>query len=212
MLLIGAGLLIGSLMKLQEVNPGFVPQRVLAMKVNFNWAKYTGKEGFADVAKKVLDQAQAEPGVLSAAISSGYPLEPELIQGGSSSGTFQIQGRDLQPGQAPPMANIACASPDYFKTLGIPLLAGRTFADTDDAKAPQVLIISEHLKKALWPNADPIGQRVTFDNGEHWATIVGVVGDVREFGLDRPPENEMYAPIAQTSNVGTILLRTAMDP
>jgi putative ABC transport system permease protein len=212
MLLIGAGLLIRSLVKMQEVNPGFVPQRVLAMRVNFNWAKYTEKEGSADVAKKVLDQVQAEPGVLSAAISSGYPLEPELIEGGSSASTFQIQGRTLQPSEAPPMANIACASPDYFRTLGIPLLAGRTFADTDDAKAPQVLIISEQLEKALWPHTDPIGQKVSFDNGEHWAAIVGVVGGVREFGLDQAPASEIYAAIAQSPSVGTLLVRTAMDP
>src|ERR1700689_5512377 len=212
MLLIGAGLLIRSLMKMQEVNPGFVPQRVLAMKINFNWAKYKGDDPFADVAKKVLDAVQAEPGVLSAAISSGYPLEAEMITGGPNSNTFQVQGRPMQSGEAPPIASVASASPDYFKTLGIPLLAGRTFADTDDAKAQQVLIVSEHLKKSLWPNSDAVGQRVTFDQGEHWSTIVGVVGDVREFGLDHAPENEMYAPIAQTSNVGTILLRTSMDP
>jgi putative ABC transport system permease protein len=212
MLLIGAGLLIRSLMKMQEVNPGFVPQRVLAMKVNFNWAKYTGKEQFTDVAKKVLDQVQVEPGVLSAAISSGYPLEADLITGGPNSNTFQIQGRTLRSGETPPIASIASASPDYFKTLGIPLLAGRTFADTDDSKAPQVLVISEQLKKALWPNNDPIGQKVSFDEGEHWATIIGVVGDVREFGLDHPPANEIYAAIGQTSNVGTLVVRTAMDP
>ena len=212
MLLIGAGLLIRSLMKMQEVNPGFVPQRVLAMKINFNWAKYKGDDPFADVAKKVLDAVQAEPGVLSAAISSGYPLEAEMITGGPNSNTFQVQGRPMQSGEAPPIASVASASPDYFKTLGIPLLAGRTFADTDDARAQQVLIVSEHLKKSLWPNSDAVGQRVTFDEGKHWSTIVGVVGDVREFGLDHAPENEMYAPIAQTSNVGTILLRTSMDP
>src|SRR5277367_5545943 len=212
MLLIGAGLLIRSLMKMQEVNPGFVPQRVLAMKINFNWAKYKGNDPFADVAKKVLDAVQADPGVLSAAVSSGYPLEPELITGGPNSSTFQIQGRPMQAGEAPPLASVASASPDYFKTLGIPLLAGRTFADTDDAKAPQVLIISEQLKKVLWPNVDPVGQKVSFDEGEHWATIVGVVGDVREFGLDHAPGNEIYAPIAQTSNVGTLVVRSAMDP
>jgi putative ABC transport system permease protein len=212
MLLIGAGLLIRSLIKMQEVNPGFVPQHVLAMKVNFNWAKYAGKEGSADVAKKVLDQAQAEPGVLSAAISSGYPLEPELIAGGASSGTFQIQGRTLQTGEAPQMANLASASPNYFRTLGIPLLAGRGFADTDDAKAPQVLIISEHLKKSLWAQADPVGQNISFDNGQHWATIIGVVGDVREFGLDQAPVSEIYATIAQNPDIGTLIVRTAMDP
>src|SRR6202044_2527044 len=212
MLLIGAGLLIRSLMKMQEVNPGFVPQRVLAMKINFNWTKYKGDDPFADVAKKVLDAVQAEPGVLSAAISSGYPLEAEMITGGPNSNTFQVQGRPMQSGEAPPIASVASASPDYFKTLGIPLLAGRTFADTDDAKGQQVLIVSEHLKKSLWPSSDAVGQRVTFDEGKHWSTIVGVVGDVREFGLDHAPANEMYAPIATTSHVGTILLRTSMDP
>ncbi|HEY0703184.1 MAG TPA: ABC transporter permease [Candidatus Acidoferrales bacterium] len=212
MLLIGAGLLIRSLVKMQEVNPGFVPQRVLAMKINFNWAKYKGNDPFADVAKKVLDAVQVEPGVLSAAISSGYPLEPELISNGPNSNTFQIQGHPLPPGETPPITGVASTSPDYFKTLGIPLLAGRTFADTDDAAALPVLVISERLKKSLWPNSDPLGQKLSFDEGEHWSTIVGVVGDVREFGLDHAPENEMYAPIAQTSNVGTLILRTAMEP
>jgi putative ABC transport system permease protein len=212
MLLIGAGLLIRSLIKMQEVNPGFVPQRVLAMKVNFNWAKYSDDAGMSVVAKKVLDKVQAEPGVLSAAISSGYPLEPELIAGGASSGTFQIKGRTLQTGEAPPMANIASATPDYFATLGIPLLAGRTFADTDNRKSEQVLIISEQMKKSLWPNTDPLGQQVSFDDGKNWMTIVGVVGDVREFGLDHAPTSELYIAIAQNPNVGTLIVRTAMDP
>jgi putative ABC transport system permease protein len=212
MLLIGAGLLIRSLVKMQEVNPGFVPQRVLAMKINFNWAKYKGDNPLEGVSKKMLDAVQAEPGVLSAAISSSYPLEAELISDGPNSGTFQIQGRPLQPGEAPPMTGVASVSPDYFRTLGIPLLAGRTFADTDDGKAPGVLIISERLKKALWPNSDPLGQKLTHDDGQHWWTIVGVVGDVREFGLDHAPQNEAYAPIAQTSNAGTLIVRTAMEP
>ncbi len=212
MLLIGAGLLIRSLVKMQEVNPGFVPQRVLAMKVNFNWAKYNGEEGMAVVAKKVLDQVQSEPGVLSAAISSGYPLEAELIAGGSASGTFQIKGRTLQPGEAPPMANIASATPGYFATLGIPLLTGRTFADTDDRKAPQVLIISEQMKKTLWPNTDALGQQVSFDDGKNWMTVIGVAGDVREFGLDHAPTSELYVAIAQNPNVGTLIVRTAMEP
>ena len=212
MLLIGAGLLMRSLVKMQEVNPGFVPQRVMAMKLNFNWSKYSDKGAFEIVTKKVLDQVQAEPGVLSAAISSGYPLEPELVTDGPNSNTFRIQGRALASGETPPIASIASASSDYFKTLGIPLISGRIFADTDDSKAPQVLIVSEQLKKILWPDADPVRQKVSFDDGEHWATIVGVVGDVREFGLDHAPVSEIYAPIAQTANIGTLLVRTAMNP
>jgi len=212
MLLIGAGLLIRSLLKMQNVNPGFVPQRVLAMKINFNWAKYKDDAQVATLAKKVLDQVTAEPGVVSAAVSSGYPLEAELVDRGPNSNTFTIQGRTLRSGEAPPIASIASASPDYFMSLGIPLIEGRVFADTDDLKAPQVLIINQALKRILWPNTDPLGQKVSFDDGKGWATIVGVVGDVREFGLDRSAESEIYAPIAQTANVATLIVRTAMDP
>src|SRR5277367_833448 len=178
MLLIGAGLLIRSLMKMQEVNPGFVPQRVLAMKINFNWAKYTENGQVADLAKKVLDRVEAEPGVLSAAISSGYPLEPELISAGpnSNSTTLQVEGRLLQPGEAPPTTSDAAASPGYFRTLGIALLAGREFAETDDKKAQNVTIINESVKRRLWPTEDPIGKRVSFDDGETWTTVVGIVG------------------------------------
>jgi putative ABC transport system permease protein len=214
MLLIGAGLMLRSLMKMQQVNPGFVAQRVLAMKINYNWAKYSGVERYALAAKKLLDRVEAEPGVLSAAISSGYPLEPELISAGpnSNSTTLQVEGRLLQPGEAPPTTSDAAASPGYFRTLGIPLLAGREFADTDDKKAPNVTIINESVKRRLWPTEDPIGKRVSFDDGETWTTVVGIVGDVREFGLDRAPTSEMYVPVAQSGAVSTLIVRTAADP
>ena len=214
MLLIGAGLMLRSLMKMQQVNPGFVAQRVLAMKINYNWAKYSGVERYALAAKKLLEHVEAEPGVLSAAISSGYPLEPELISAGpnGSSTTLQVEGRLLQPGEAPPTTSDAAASPGYFRTLGIPLLAGREFADTDDKKAPNVTIINESVKRRLWPNEDPIGKRVSFDDGETWTTVAGIVGDVREFGLDRAPISEMYVPVAQVGAVSTLIVRTAADP
>jgi putative ABC transport system permease protein len=214
MLLIGAGLMLRSLVKMQQVNPGFVPQRVLAMKINYNWAKYSGVERYALAAKTLLDHVEAEPGVLSAAISSGYPLEPELISSGPNGNatTLQVEGRLLKEGEAPPTTSDAAASPGYFSTLGIPLLAGREFADTDDKKALSVTIINESLKRRLWPNQDPIGRRVSFDDGETWTTVVGVVGDVREFGLDRAPISEMYVPVAQVGAVSTLIVRTAADP
>jgi putative ABC transport system permease protein len=214
MLLIGAGLMLRSLVKMMQVNPGFEPQRVLAMRVTYNWAKYAGVEQFGLAAKKLLDRVQAEPGVLSAAISSGYPLEAELISAGPNGNatTFQIEGRLLQPSEAPPSTSAAAASPGYFRTLGIPLMAGREFADTDDNKAPNVVIINQMLKRQLWPNEDPIGKRVSYDDGKTWTTIVGIVGDVREFGLDRPPVSEMYVPVAQSGAVSTLIVRTAADP
>jgi len=214
MLLIGAGLMLRSLIKMQNVDSGIVPQRVLAMRTTFNWSKYSSDEQTTAVVKKLLDRVQREPGVLSAAISNRYPFEPELISGGpqSVSFSFQVEGRTLEPGQAPPVSTFAAVSPDYFQTLGIPLKEGRLFAETDEAKGPIVIIINEAMKRQIWPNDDPVGKRVTNDGGEHWGQIVGVVGDVREFGLEHAPVPEIYAPQAINPAPGTLIVRTIAEP
>lgn len=131
---------------------------------------------------------------------------------GPNTGSFQIEGRTLGPGEAPPIAAFNTVSPDYFRTLGIPLKEGRAFAATDDAKAPIVAIINETLRRRLWPNESPIGKRVSGDDGATWATIVGVVGDVRDFGLDHPVSTEIFAPIAQAPQPGTLVVRSVADP
>ena len=212
MLLIGAGLMMRSLYKMQQVDPGFVSQRALAMQLTFNWTRYAKGEQYAEVTREILDLVRPEPGVLSAAMSSTYPLEPDLILGGANTGDFEIEGRSLQPGEAPPVANITSVSPDYFKTLGIRFLEGRDFNAADKKDSLQVLIINQTIKSHLWPNEDPIGKHVSFDQGKTWNTIVGVVGDVREFGLDRPAAAEVYGPMDQNPNPGTLIVRAAMDP
>lgn len=213
MLLIGAGLMLRSLYKLQQVDPGFVPQHVLAMRTTFSFSKYATSEQSADVIKKLLLRVQAEPGVVSAAISSAYPLEAEVISAGPNafSGPFKIQGRDLAPGDTPPMGGQFSVSSAYFQTLGIPLKAGRYFADTDQAKSEAVVIINEAMKRQFWAESDPLGQRVSGD-GEHWATIVGVVGDVKEFGLNRPASPEFFVAQLQSPAAATLVVRTAADP
>jgi putative ABC transport system permease protein len=211
-LLIGAGLMLQSLYRMLQVNPGFVPQRVLAMRLTFNWSKNkTGEELIAE-ANKLLLRAKGEPDVLSAAISSNYPLEPELLTYGQGTTNFQIEGHPLGAGEAPPTVNVASASPEYFKTLGIPLLRGRVFADTDDQKALQVVIINDAMRRRFWPSEDPIGKRISPNDGKDWLTIVGVVGDVRELGLNRSPAIEVYSPVAQNSDARTLLVRTIVDP
>jgi putative ABC transport system permease protein len=214
MLLIGAGLMLRSLYKLQQVNPGFVTQHVLAMRTTFSFSKYGTNEQFAEIVKKLLDRVQSEPGVVSAAVSSGYPLEPEVISAGSNafSGPFRIQGRDLGPGEAPPVGGQFSVSPGYLQTLGIPLKEGRNFADTDTPKSELVVMINEAMKRQFWPNEDPVGKRVSGDNGEHWATIVGVVGDVREFGLNHAPSPEFFLPESQGANPSALLIKTAAEP
>jgi putative ABC transport system permease protein len=213
-LLVGAGLMLRSLYKLQQVNPGFVAQRVLAMQTTFSFSKYAGNEQYANIVKKLLNRVQSEPGVVSAAVSSGYPLQSEVISSGAAafSGPFQIQGRDLGPGEAPPVGGQFSISNDYFQTLGIPLKEGRSFADTDTTKSELVVIINEAMKRQFWANEDPVGKRVSVDNGEHWATIIGVVGDVREFGLNRPPTPEFFVPQSQGASPNTLLIKTAADP
>jgi predicted permease len=215
-LLIGAGLMIRSLLKMQQVDAGIAPQRVLALRTTFNWSKYTAADKTGVVVEKLLERVQSEPGVLSAAISSRYPFEPEIITDGpqSVSFSFQIEGRALEPGQSPPVSTFAAVSPDYFKTLGIPLKAGRLLAETDSDrfKAPNVVVINEAAKRQFWPNEDPLGKRASADGGEHWVTIVGIVGDVREFGLDHAPAPEFYAAQAQNPRPSTLIVRTLSEP
>jgi putative ABC transport system permease protein len=214
MLLIGAGLMLRSFVNLQKVDPGFVPQHVLAMRTTLSFTKYAKNDQLNDVIKKVLQRVKAEPGVMSAAISSGYPLEPEVISAGPSafSGPFRIEGRDLGPGETPPVGGQFTVSPEYFSTLGIPLKEGRNFADTDDEKHELVAIVNEAMKQQYWAHEDPIGKRVTGDNGEHWARIIGVVGDVREFGLNRSASPEFYVPQAQGPGPATLVVRTTVEP
>lgn len=214
MLLIGAGLMLRSLIKMQQVDPGFVPQRVLAMRTTFSFNKYATPEQFAEIIKKVLIRVQAEPGVVSAAISGLYPLQPEAISAGANafSGSFQIKGREVARTEAPPVGNFVAVTPDYFQTLGIRLKAGREFTETDGTKVDQVVIINEAMKRRFWPNEDAIGKRVSGDNGETWARIVGVVGDVREFGLDRAAAADFYYPQAEGPNPSSLIVRTAADP
>lgn len=103
-------------------------------------------------------------------------------------------------------------SPDFFRSLGVPLIEGREFLETDDAKALQVCIINEAARRQFWSHEDPIGKQVSFDQGKTWNQVVGVVGDVREFGLDKPASPEFYGPMAQSPNPSTLVVRTAADP
>ncbi len=214
MLLIGAGLLLRSLFKMQEVETGIVPQRVLALRTTLNFSKYTTKEQSLLFINKLLERLKAEPGALSVAISGRYPFEPEFIVSGAQgvSFSFEVEGRPIQPGQAPPVTTFAAVSPGYFQTLKIPLKEGRLFTENDDEKGPIVILINEAMKRQLWPNEDPVGKRVTNDGGKHWAQIVGVVGDVREFGLDHPPVPEVYSPQKQNPAPGVVLVRSAAEP
>ncbi len=211
-LLIWAGLMLRSLIKLQHVNPGFDPERVLAMRISPNWSKFSTNEETRALLLRILDKARSEPGVLSAALGSTFPMNQLGITGGPFNRGFQIEGHPVPEGELAPQADFRTASTDYFETVRQPLVAGRTFVEGDKDKAVPVAVINQTTARHRWGNEDPIGRRVTFDRGETWLTIVGVVGDVRQYGLDREPTDEIYVPLAQAGFGGNLLIRTASDP
>jgi putative ABC transport system permease protein len=209
-LLIGAGLMVRSFVTLLNVDPGLNPQNVLTLDIGLPRTKYTGPQQVAFF-QQVISRLQALPGVqLAGAV---YPLP---LSGGEEGMGFGIEGR---PAAAPGEsfnAGPRWVSADYFKVMGIPLLRGRELTERDGADSPRVLVISEAMAHAYWPDEDPIGKRVAFDqiNGApNWREIVGVVRDVKHSALDATAKPEMYVPFGQFPIFfQTVVLRTTGDP
>jgi len=212
-LLTGAGLMVHSFLKLERVDPGFVPQHVIAMSFDLNWSKYQGDDGkkALSFSNRLLEKLRDQPGVLSVAVSSGFPLDPDTSMGAGWADRMRVEGENRAESEAAPVNQMRTATPDYFRTLGIPLLSGRVFTDADNEHSLPVAIISRSLAQRRWRGRDPLGHRLSFDRGEHWLTVVGVVGDVKEFGLDRGPAEQLYQPMAQNTALGAVLVRTSGD-
>lgn len=212
-LLICAGLMLRSFDKLQQVNPGFNPERVLVMRVSANWSKYTTAEQFRAFSMGVLEKVQSQPGVISAAMSNNFPLNAQgIANGGPNNSNFLIEGRPPSENEVAPQADLRVISADYFKTLQMPILDGRDFAESDKQEAPAVAIINQSLARHRFGEDNPLGKRLSFDNGRTWINVVGIVGDVRQYGLNREAVDEVYRPIPQTNGSGILLLRTTVEP
>lgn len=213
-LLVGAGLMLRSFFKLQKVDLGFNPERVLTMAIDLNWTRYNLPATHLLASRAILNKVQSLPGVLSASVSSSFPLDPDAIAAGANTfnATFQIEGKPIQEGEAPPVGTVRSVSPAYFKTLGIPLIQGRLLEATDTPDAPRVLVISQALAQHRFPGEDPIGRRVSGDRGATWLSIVGVVGNTKEFGVSEDPVDEIYEPIEQTPRLRRLVVRTIGDP
>jgi putative ABC transport system permease protein len=218
-LLITAGLMLRSLVKLQQVDGGFNPEKVLVMRLSPNWSKYSAigaqaatTANYAAYFRQVLDKVKQQPGLQSVALASTYPLNAQGIVTGPNNINIQLEGRPLTEGQLTPKIDPQAVTPDYFRTIGAPLIKGRMFTDTDDEKAPQVAIINDTAARHRWRGEDPVGKRVSFDNGKTWVTIVGVVSDVKEYGLDREPADEIYIPVEQGPFARFLIVKTMSDP
>lgn len=208
-LLIGAGLLIKSFARLQDVSPGFQAQGLLTMQVSLPAFKYRDTNQIKAFYEGTLDQIKALPGVQLAGAVSDLPLS-----GSVHSGSFNIEGRPAGPGEDELHADIRSATPEYFQTMQIPLLKGRFFTEQDTREARPVAIIDQTLAQHYFPDEDPLGKRVEFQQGKPiWREIVGVVGPVKHKALDVEFKDKLYSPHAQvTYSTMFLVIRTANDP
>src|SRR5438270_5998559 len=210
-LLSGAGLLIKSFVRLQNVNPGFNPRNALTFEVSLPKMQYPDDSSIVRFNNEAQRRIAALPGVQAAGFSTILPLT-----GTNSDSSFAIEGRPSDKNNPSPDEERREVSPDYFRALGTPLIRGRFFTDADDADAPLVIIVNQTFAKKFWPNEDALGKRIVMggmSDDPKWITIVGIVGDMRHFGLDVDPKPEMYVPFAQSAYFTTIyVVRSNQDP
>lgn len=216
-LLIGAALLVQTFFSLHQQYSMLAANDVLTLRTQLPRSKYKEATKRNAFYSEVLDRVQALPGVVSA----GYTTTIPLVWKGGTSG-FYPEGLTLQQAQAGGLsydANHRQISSGYLQTMGIPVLRGRAFAETDNASAPLVAIVNETMARQYWPGQDVIGKRFNSDgpdSREPWITIVGVAADVRQMGLDVPVKAEMYFPYQQGSVdffvPRDLTIRTSVDP
>jgi putative ABC transport system permease protein len=208
-LLIGAGLLITSFWRMQQVGRGFEAKNLLTINLTLPRARYARNEQQVAFLQQVLERVSQTPGVRSVGLTSTLPLI------GGPATDFVIEGRAPVEAGAEPSADIRIVDPNYFRTMSVPLRSGRSFTERDAASAPTVMVINENMARRFWPNEDPLGKRVTMKDWGPPLTgeIVGVVGDVKADGLDSETRPMIYWPYPQFPSIfNFIVVRTDADP
>ncbi|MGH9938714.1 MAG: FtsX-like permease family protein, partial [Blastocatellia bacterium] len=213
-LLAGAGLLIRSFIRLQNVDPGFNPEGLLTLRVEVSDDKARDQARVANFYQQVIDRVQALPGVEAAGVVTATPI----VTPGIRSYIIIEDKPDPAPGQ-PQLANNRVVSPDYFRTLGVPLRTGRLLSSQDNAQAPPAVVINHALAHRYWGDENPVGKRFKFGARQAktpWMTVVGVVGDIRQAGLNADSLPELYTPFTQEhqrwARPRVLFIRTTGDP
>ena len=202
-LLIAAGLLLTSFTRLQQVRPGFEPAGVFTAQLVLPPQRYN-REKLVAFYEQLYQRLTTLPGSTSAALTDRVPLT-----GGQAPAPVAVMGRSLPPMSQRPQANRHLVSPAYFKTLGIPIRAGRDFDERDSARVPHVVIVNETFARRHFPGEDPIGRSLITGMAQLPSQIVGVVADVRSTSLNTPPESDYFLPALQRPEAfTTILVRT----
>ncbi|HET6851494.1 MAG TPA: ABC transporter permease [Pyrinomonadaceae bacterium] len=211
-LLIGAGLLINSFLRLRNVDPGFRSDNLLTMKIVLPEPKYAKFQQRAAFYTNLLQRVQSLAGVRSAAVTTNLPL---YRQGNSTS--INIEGRPAPPPGQELIVVTRIISPGYFDTMSIPVLKGRPLTDQDMETSPTAVVISETMARRFWPGEDPVGKRIAawkVQTPEDWAQIVGVVKDVRQFELTADPKPQMYLSYRQAGFFAPrdLVVKTDVEP
>jgi putative ABC transport system permease protein len=209
-LLVTAGLLGRSLVAISQVNPGFNVDGVLTMQFRLPAAKYDTEEKIAATFDRMLAEVRGVPGVSSAAFVRATPLN-----GNGELNPYQLDGIGPTDPKKLPTLNLNLATPGYHSTMGIPLLAGRDFSTDDRMGSTPVVIVNEQLAKRIAPTGLALGKRIKLPNGPEltWFTIVGVVGNAKQFTINEPQYDQAYMPISQRPLIFTeVVVRTAGDP
>ena len=211
-LLTGAGLMVQSFLRLQRVDIGFDPARVLTLEVTLSGTSYRDPPAITNFFTRTLERVRALPGVDGASLISDL-----FLSSTPNSTNFSIEGRPAFTPAESLEVPVDSVAPGYFATMGIPVKSGREFTASDTADAPAVAIINDSMAKRFWPGESPIGRRFMYGGppapDAPWMTIVGVVGDTRRVGYDAPIRPETYMPMAQSPNPGMVMVvRSANDP
>jgi putative ABC transport system permease protein len=206
-LLVGTGLLVRSFIRLRTASPGFEPQGTLTMQTYLPPTRYPQASQKVAFYTNALRNMQTLPGVQAASISTALPIL------GNHGTPFLFEGQPVVALGQRPIAMIQSISPDYAKTMGIAVVAGRPFTDHDDADAPPVALVNQNIVRRFWPNQNPLGKRVTIGNLPKTFEIVGVLGDVKNSGLAVAVEPEVFAPYPQLASPLLFLsVRTSLEP
>jgi putative ABC transport system permease protein len=209
-LLIGAGLMVRSLVRLLAVDPGFRPQKVLTATLELPFSKYGSPPLVIGFYQRLLRDLASAPGVVAAAVASDVPMaESDLF-----TPAFRVEGQPTQPGRPAPRADFHVASEGYFRALGISLVEGRAFTPRDDHAAPQVVVVNQELARRWWPGRSAVGRRIAIDlpRRQGWSTVVGVAGDVTQGGLAARPHPAFYLPFLQVPRGTQLFVRTRKEP
>ncbi len=197
-LLVGAALLLQSFRRLLSVDPGFRPENVLAARVSVPFRKYTDQAQVRNFYRQLLERVNSLPGVRDAGLNQLIPFNR-----GNPQDEFIVQGQEPKTGEPILVADYRSVSPDYFKTMAIPILMGRPFQDTDTEASPLVGIVNEKLARKYWPDGNAIGKQIRWGNltnstSNPWITVVGVVPSVKRARLDEDPSFSIYVPYTQS--------------